>query len=344
MSRRISLPGCLMGIAFACAPGGNANAADTTVIDNVAFTQPQRMIRIDTERRLNLYCAGEGHPAVIFDAGLGDSAKAWGLVQPDIARLTMACSYDRAGLGFSDPSTEPATSEQAVSDLHRLLDVAKLARPVILVGHSYGGMNVKLYAEKFPSEVAGLVMVDPSHEDLGRDTGRIDPKTNEARATYLADLQKCLHASERALSTDPQLGELCVPGAGPRYSAQINAVESELGAKRTRVTAWIGEMTNVWGVSADQVRSSNRTLGAIPIRVLTKFPSLPAPGETQEMRDAKNAMWIRLHDEIANMSSNGRRTTVADTGHYIQLDQPKVVVESIGSVIQASRDRGAPAP
>ena len=256
----------------------------------------------------------------------------------------MACSYDRAGLGFSDPSDEPATSEQAVRDLHRLLDTANVARPVILVGHSYGGMNVKLYAETFPSEVAGLVLINPSHEDLGRETGRIDPKTNDAREKYLAELQKCLRASEDALANDAQLSELCVARAGPRYSAEINAVERELGVRRTRVAAWTAEMKNVWGVSAEQLRSAYRPLGAIPILVLTKFPSQPAPGETQETRNAKNEMWIRLHDQIARMSTNGRRSTVSDTGHYIQLDQPKIVVEGILSVIQASRGERAIAP
>src|SRR5580692_6204902 len=122
-----------------------------TIIDNVAYTQARRLVPIEPDRRLNIYCTGHGTPTVIFDSGLGDSTKAWGLVQPAVSAVTRACSYDRAGLGFSDPSLWPRTSANIVNDLHRLLRAAKIKPPYILVGHSSGGMNVKLYAETYLS-------------------------------------------------------------------------------------------------------------------------------------------------------------------------------------------------
>lgn len=336
--------GCELVLAAAVAsllPG--FAMADRQVIDSVAYIRAQRLVSVESDRRLNLYCTGTGAPVVVFDSGLGDSTKAWGLVQPAIAGQTTACSYDRAGLGFSDPANVPGTSENAVEDLRRLLHAANLPAPYILVGHSYGGMNIKLYAETFPSEVAGLVYVDPSHEDLGRDTGRLDPETDIARVNYLEDLKRCLRADRNDLERQLDLKQLCVPSASPLYSEQINAVEAQLGMAPARMSAWISEMTHVWAESADQVRASYRKLGSIPVVVLTKTPSPPVGKETKELRDAKNAMWIRLHNQIAEMTTRGRRVTVAESGHYIQLDQPQVVIDAIGSVIRdAQSHEGAP--
>ncbi len=246
MAHRSTVRFTLIAVLASPSAATAAEISDHTVIESAAYTRAQQLVSVEEGRRLNLYCSGDGLPVVIFDSGLGDSAKAWGLVQPVIAQRTKACSYDRAGLGFSDPSAAAGTSENAVRDLHQLLIAAELPRPVILVGHSYGGMNVKLYAETFPSEVAGLVLVDPSHEDLGKETGELDPDTEVRRIKYLEDLKRCLRATASVLRKDSELNQLCVPRAGARYSPQINTVELEYGARYSRMAAWISEMTHVW--------------------------------------------------------------------------------------------------
>lgn len=117
--------------------------------------------------RLYLNCTGEGSPTVILDAGLGDdSSNSWSDVQPEIAKFTRVCSYDRANTGSSDSISKPRTIEQIVADLHNLLTNAKVPAPYVLVGHSFGGMNVRMYAAKYPTEAAGIVLVDSSLEDL----------------------------------------------------------------------------------------------------------------------------------------------------------------------------------
>lgn len=117
--------------------------------------------------RLYLNCTGEGSPTVILDAGLGDdSSNSWSDVQPEIAKFTRVCSYDRANTGESDSISKPRTIEQIVADLHNLLTNAKVPAPYVLVGHSFGGMNVRMYAAKYPTEAAGIVLVDSSLEDL----------------------------------------------------------------------------------------------------------------------------------------------------------------------------------
>src|SRR5882724_9652200 len=108
----------------------------TVIINDVAYTKPQKLVKVESGRRLNIYCTGMGSQTVIFDSGLGDGTRAWGLIQPAIAEHTRACSYDRAGLSFSDPPTKPSTSTNVVDDLHRLLHAAHVKPPYVFVGHS----------------------------------------------------------------------------------------------------------------------------------------------------------------------------------------------------------------
>jgi pimeloyl-ACP methyl ester carboxylesterase len=115
--------------------------------------------------RLWLHQEGQGQPTVILESGWGETSTVWSAVQPAVAQWTHVCSYDRAGLGRSDPTRAPRHSRQLVTDLHTLLDVAGIRPPLILVGHSFGGLNCQLYAKLYPDEVAGLVLVESSHPD-----------------------------------------------------------------------------------------------------------------------------------------------------------------------------------
>ena len=115
--------------------------------------------------RLHLWCTGNGAPAVILDTGLGGSSAGWGFVQPDVARFTRVCSYDRAGMGYSDPGPSPRTARRIASELAELLDRSGIGDPLVLVGASSGGFNVRVFASDHSKRVAGLVLVDASHED-----------------------------------------------------------------------------------------------------------------------------------------------------------------------------------
>ena len=118
-------------------------------------------------RALYVSCTGTGAPTVVLEAGGGNSADTWAGVQPEIARFTRVCSYDRAGLGRSDPAPAGVrTVQDSVDDLHALLAAAGVSEPIVLVGHSFGGLIVRLYASQYPNEVAGLVLVDGMPPDL----------------------------------------------------------------------------------------------------------------------------------------------------------------------------------
>jgi pimeloyl-ACP methyl ester carboxylesterase len=119
-------------------------------------------------RRLYLKCSGEprkGAPVVVIDAGMGNTSEVWSAVQPEVAQFARVCSYDRAGMGKSDRDQKTHSSADMVNDLHNLLTKAGVNPPFVLVGHSLGGMNARLYASRYPNDVVGMVLVDSAHED-----------------------------------------------------------------------------------------------------------------------------------------------------------------------------------
>src|SRR5262249_40965650 len=118
--------------------------------------------------RLHLNCTGTarpGQPTVVLEAGAGDFSVEWSLVQPRVAEFARVCSYDRAGDGWSDLGPHPRTFHQIVYELHTLLVRAGERTPVVLVGHSYGGLLVRLYQSTYPAEVAGMVLVEAGADD-----------------------------------------------------------------------------------------------------------------------------------------------------------------------------------
>ncbi|MGH9929378.1 MAG: alpha/beta fold hydrolase, partial [Pyrinomonadaceae bacterium] len=137
---------------------------DSSKLERTSFHQ-----RIDVGGyKLYINCEGRtrrGDPVVVMDAGLGNSSESWLGIQPKVAEFARVCIYDRAGLGNSDPSIHTQTTTQIAVDIHNLLARAGVRGPLVLVGHSLGGINVRLYASMYPKEVVGMVLVDSAHEE-----------------------------------------------------------------------------------------------------------------------------------------------------------------------------------
>jgi len=144
----------------------------------VSIASAQTVVDVDG-RKVRVRIEGSGSPAVVFESGFSDSLDPWAAVFPEVAKMTRAFAYDRAGLGQSEPSATPRAYVPIVYELHRVLEHEKVAPPYILVGHSYGGALARVFAAKFPKEVAGIVFVDPMTEDL--------PKDSAVREKQLAD-------------------------------------------------------------------------------------------------------------------------------------------------------------
>src|SRR5215469_3218138 len=145
----------LFPFGWICLLCGIHAAVDAAPGDEL-YTRPGRLVEADGTR-LNLYCTGNGSPAVVFESGWEDWAPVWTIVQPEVAKWTRACSYDRAGAGFSDPGSMPRTSVQIATELHSALHAASVKGPYILVGHAFGGDMVRTFAQRYMGETAGLV-------------------------------------------------------------------------------------------------------------------------------------------------------------------------------------------
>lgn len=163
--------GCLvwLGISLALLLGlalvGYIYEPIAEAADAKAYPPPGRLVDVGGYR-LHINCTGTGSPTVVIEAGLGDWSTGWGLVQSEVSRSTRVCTYDRAGWGWSDAGPLPRDAAQFATELHTLMQNAGIPGPYVLVGHSLGGFTVRMYVHDYPSEVAGVVLIDsmsPEH-------------------------------------------------------------------------------------------------------------------------------------------------------------------------------------
>ena len=276
-------------------------------------------VKLPDGRRIELTCAGRGSPAVIFEAGFMAWSFAWAAVQPAIARRHRACSYDRAGLGASDPAPSPRDGAAIAADLTAALAAAKVAPPYILVGHSSGGLYARVFADRFPGQVAGMVLVDPSVEPQFAG-GEADA------AEQVARMRRCAAAAAaKALpSPDPALA-LCTPRpASDAFGAQVAALALMPGYWETLAS----EYEQLGLRTVDQLRAGRQRYGDLPLIVLTAGGTGAPTPESQ----ARLARWSDWHDALAARSSRGENRIVPNTGHLIMREQPQAVIDAVDQV------------
>jgi pimeloyl-ACP methyl ester carboxylesterase len=283
-------------------------------------------------RSLNIYCSGTGSPAVIFDSGSGQPGYSWILVQPQVAAVTRACWYDRAGYGWSDPLWKSRASADIASDLHKLLRAAGVPPPYILVGHSFGGFNVRVYANQYRQEVSGMVLVDSADEFEGP-VDALGPEMEEPPLEWRVGARVAdflFHFGLGRLIVDdsnsPSMGR-----PSRHDSALINSVEF-------RQKALIATLWENRGRSAAQVQAI-RTLGSIPLIVLTAAATQPPPGSATAVGWAEH-MRNRVYGtqaRLATLSTRGKQIILERSSHDIPFDDPEAIVRAIDEVTRESR-------
>jgi len=275
-------------------------------VDSAPADPPGRLVDVDGHR-MHLDCEGRPGPArgvsVVFDSGLGDSALVWSRVQPEIARHVRACSYDRAGYGDSDARLPPRTSATIVYELHRLLEVADVQPPYVLVGHSFGGWNIQLFASTYPDDTAGLVLVDSS---------QVDQIERYARETGTVIAPK----GEFHLNTTPYVP----PGLPPEAERRAYELTYDPVTWRTAHNELVGFRT-----SERQVADAP-PLPKVPIVLVSRGEQIAGTDERGQRREN---LWRTLQQEFVDGHPGTIHFVARNSGHYIQLQQAQLVIESV---------------
>lgn len=286
--------------------------------DRLAFPMPGRLIDVGGYK-MHIDCAGNGSPAVILDAGMGDTYVSWRKVQPQIAQFTQVCSYDRAGSGYSDSSPHPRTSQVFAEELHVLLQRAAIPPPYILVGHSIAGFDVRLFTSIFRNEVAGMVLVDASHPEQ---TKRFPAAVNDMDASWLRE---------------EEFFEFTMPFGLPRLmgfcgsNGAVRAADCTFRSLRESVA----EMKSI-SKSSEEV-SACGSLGGLPLAVLSQDPNAPQYSLPEDLVKPTNDAWQGMQNELAQLSTRSTHVIAKGSGHYIQLDRPEVVIDAVSQVVIEAR-------
>lgn len=286
--------------------------------------------------RLHILCEGTGSPTVIMESGSGRASLDWELVRPQVVKITRTCVYDRAGLGWSDLGPKPPTAEYIVEGLHTLLTNAGITGPYVLVGHSIGGAYVRLYAHKYPDEVAGMVLVDSSHEDqFERYPVELVKFMSQFDQEYVAQMDLYGSLAELGIvALDPSLMT-----ESDRLPVNTRETYQALYSDPKVFRALIAEQNRVESNLA-QVRAAHiTTLGNIPLIVLTRGQPeiLPGSGLSPAIIQQYEQVWQQLQRELTRLSPRGKQIIASHSGHFIQLDQPQLVIDAIEQVIVAVR-------
>ena len=252
-------------------------------------------------RRLALTCTGTGSPTVVLETGLGAESNEWRSVQTAVERYARVLSYDRAGRGQSDKAARPRSAAAMVEDLHALLRAVELPGPYVLVGHSFGGLLVRIFAHRYPREVQGLVLVDAMHEDQFEVFGPKFPPANPSDPPELRSVRAFWTTGWRS----------------PESTTEGIDFVSSLAQARAA-----------------------RSLGHLPIHILTAGTFRNQPLVPAEHRDHLQRCWEDLQGDFLRFSSAARQSFVRDSDHFIQRHRPELVADAIASVI-AIANKGA---
>jgi pimeloyl-ACP methyl ester carboxylesterase len=286
--------------------------------------------------RLHLHCEGRGHPTAVFEAAMWDAGLTWSLVKPGVSALTRACVYDRAGLGWSDPSLRPRTADVMVEELRAVLTGGRVPAPYVLVAHSSSGILARLFAHRYPKDVAGMVLVDSAHEEqffrFPESIRNAQGPISEQQRAMVTGLRTMIEAGP----VDPAM--IPVPPQLPLATAdRLRA----LIATTKAVDTMLAELDTIENIHAEAREAGITSLGDIPLIVLTHGnPPPPFPPELgiddEDMRRYEET-WRELQGELATLSSRGRVTVAEGAGHMIHHERPDVVVEAIREVVAAVR-------
>jgi pimeloyl-ACP methyl ester carboxylesterase len=290
--------------------------------------------------RLHLHCSGSGSPAVVMDAALGGSSISWSLIQPDIASVTRACSYDRAGFGWSDAGPLPRTAGRLADELHVVLERADVPPPFVLVGHSFGGLVMRIFAARYRDEVAGLVLVDPAHpEDWVTPAPKEQVKIDRGIRLCRSGATAARFGAARVVSGLVTLGLFGVARGRAKVVSRGGLSREDEGilapiwklppeTRKPLRQFWTQEkffealgsqIASISVSAAETLAAAANGYGDLPLITISSTD----PGDYR----------LRQQDALAGLSNRGRHRIASKSSHWIPLDQPQAVIDAIRDVL-----------
>jgi pimeloyl-ACP methyl ester carboxylesterase len=294
--------------------------------------------------RLHVHAQGDGRPAVAFDAALGGSSISWTYVHGPVSALARSIAYDRAGFGWSDAGPLPRTAGRAADELRQLLERTGEAPPYVLVGHSFGGLVMRIFAARYRTDVAGLVLVDPAHPEdwvtpAPKEQARIDRGVRLCRQGVIASklgLARVVSAlvGVGAIGPARRLADVIsrggIAGDADWLLAPLWKLPPE--ARRPLRTFWtrprfyeaLGSQIASMPISARETLDAARAgYGDLPLVTI----SMSNPGDHR----------LRQQEALAHMSSRGRHVIASRSGHWIPLDEPDLIIAQIREMLSTLR-------
>jgi pimeloyl-ACP methyl ester carboxylesterase len=304
--------------------------------DRLRYASRGRWIEIGERQNLFVLEKGTGNTTVVFESGIAATHLNWCAIQNEVSRFACAVAYDRGGLGWSSPARTERTPANAARELHRMLEVAGIHPPYLLVGHSFGGMVMRRFALLYSDQVAGVVLVDPMRCCEWPPINAMQQATLNRTVRYLRCAVPVAHvglarlAVTSALCGSGVLARLMANVAGDGARHLLGRVTGELAKMPSEIRPCIAAH---WS-RPDFYKGMHRHIQAVPetvremcnadpierIPVLVLTPALSTP---------------LTHEEINSIGSNGKQVIATESGHWIHLDQPDLVIQSIFEMVMA---------
>lgn len=281
--------------------------------DAKAYPPPGQLVDVGGHR-LHINCTGTGSPTVVIDSGQGDWSTSWGVVQQEVAKTTRICTYDRAGLGWSEPGPLPRDAAQFAKELHTLLQNANVPGPYVMVGHSLGGASVRVFVHDYPSEVAGVVLIESMNPGQATQP-HIEAQSQSDPQSQPFSLQATLarFGIARLLVKLPAIATSMPAGQEAYYPLYIRPQSLQTADNELQ------------GIAASLTQASAvKTFGDLPLIVLTaKLNDRPG--------------WQEWQTELLQLSSNSQQMFAENSGHIIQFDEPEAAVTAILKMVELVR-------
>ena len=306
--------GGILAVVLILALAGYIYEPVAEAADAKAYPPPGQLVDVGGYR-LHINCTGTGSPTVVIEAGLGDWSSGWGLVQPEVAKTTRVCTYDRAGWGWSDAGPLPRDAAQFAKELHTLLHTANIPGPYVMVGHSLGGLSVRVFVHDYPSEVAGVVLVDSMvPQQFTQSPSAAQSQTVAQSRSFSLPVLLARFGLVRLLARPLELMPSVLAGENAYMSRFVRTQSAQTLTDESQGMA-----------AAGAEASAVKTFGDLPLIVLTAKRN-PIPG------------WQEWQAELLQLTSNSQQL-FAESDHNIQFEKPDAAAAAILQMVQQVRNK-----